>query len=49
MNSKIKAIGQWAGGKVAAVDKGRLLYTAFIIPSVIPLSATNAFAAGDTI
>ena len=49
MNSKIKAIGKWASGKMAAVDKGRLLFTAFILPSAIPLSATHAFAAGDTI
>lgn len=40
MNSKIKVIGKWADRKMAAVDKGRLLYTAFILPSVIPLSAT---------
>lgn len=49
MNSKIKAFGNRIRERIGAVDKGRSLYTAFLIPSVIPLSSVQAFAAGDTI
>ena len=49
MNFSMKAIGHKVLEKGAAVNKGRALFTAFVIPSLIPLTATHAFAAGDTI
>jgi len=48
MNPKFKAIGTWVKDRFSAMNKGRALYTAFVIPSALFLSATPAFAA-DTI
>jgi len=46
-----KNTGIWDGfkAKSKAVDKGRALYTAFILPTAMTLLPTTAFAANDTI
>lgn len=48
MNSKINTIRCWFQKKVEAVDKGKMLYTAFLVPSALSLFATPASAA-DTV
>lgn len=48
MNPKLKAIGTRIRDKFRAMDKGRTLYSAFVIPTALSMSATPALAA-DTI
>ena len=48
MNSKINTMRRWFKKKVEAVDKGKMLYTAFLVPSALSLFATPASAA-DTV
>lgn len=48
MNSKINTMRCWFKKKVEAVDKGKMLYTAFLVPSALSLFATPASAA-DTV
>lgn len=49
MKSKVEGIRAKICEKVHALDKGRALYTAFILPSAMTLLPTTAFAANDTI
>ena len=49
MKSKVEGIRAKIREKVYALDKGRALYTAFILPSAMTLLPTTAFAANDTI
>jgi len=49
MKSKVEGIRAKIREKVDALDKGRALYTAFILPSAMTLLPTTAFAANDTI
>lgn len=48
MSFKLKAVGRWFKAKADTLDKGRALYTVFLMPTAIALTATRAFAA-DTI
>lgn len=49
MKSKVEGIVAKIREKVHALDKGRALYTAFVLPSAVTLLPTTAFAANDTI
>lgn len=49
MKSKVEGIRANIREKVHALDKGRALYTAFVLPSAMTLLPTTAFAANDTI
>lgn len=49
MKSKVEGIRAKICEKVHALDKGRALYTAFVLPSAVTLLPTTAFAANDTI
>ena len=49
MKSKVEGIVAKIREKVHALDKGRALYTAFVLPSTMTLLPTTAFAANDTI
>lgn len=49
MKSKVEGIRAKIRETVHALDKGRALYTAFVLPSAMTLLPTTAFAANDTI
>ena len=49
MKSKVEGIRAKIREKVQVLDKGRALYTAFVLPSAMTLLPTTAFAANDTI
>ena len=49
MKSKVEGIRAKISEKVHALDKGRALFTAFVLPSAMTLLPTTAFAANDTI
>ena len=49
MRSKSKGALDRIKAKCKAFDKGRALYTAFILPTAMTLLPTTAFAANDTI
>lgn len=49
MKSKVEGIRAKIREKVHALDKGRALYTAFVLPSAMTLLPTTALAANDTI
>ena len=49
MKSKVEGIQAKIREKVHALDKGRALYMAFVLPSAMTLLPTTAFAANDTI
>ena len=49
MKSKVEGIVAKIREKVHALDKGRALFTAFVLPSAVTLLPTTAFAANDTI
>ena len=49
MKSKVEGIQAKIREKVQALDKGRALYMAFVLPSAMTLLPTTAFAATDTI
>ena len=49
MKSKVEGIQAKIREKVQALDKGRALYMAFVLPSAMTLLPTTAFAANDTI
>ena len=49
MKSKVEGTVAKIREKVHALDKGRALYTAFVLPSAMTLLPTTAFAANDTI
>lgn len=49
MKSKGEGIRAKIREKVQVLDKGRALYTAFVLPSAMTLLPTTAFAANDTI
>ena len=49
MKSKVEGIRAKIREKVQVLDKGRALYTAFVLPSAVTLLPTTAFAANDTI
>lgn len=49
MKSKVEGIRAKIREKVQALDTGRALYTAFVLPSAMTLLPTTAFAANDTI
>lgn len=49
MKSNITGIWDKFKAKSRAIDKGRALYTAFILPTAMTLLPTTAFAANDTI
>lgn len=49
MSSKISAVRSKLSEKLQGLDKGRMLYTAFMLPTIMPLLPTNAYAANDTI
>lgn len=49
MKSKVEGIRAKICEKVHALDKGRALFTAFVLPSAVTLLPTTAFAANDTI
>ena len=49
MKSKVEGIRAKIRENVHALDKGRALYTAFVLPSAMTLLPTTAFAANDTI
>ena len=49
MKSKVEGIVAKIREKVHALDKGRALYTAFVLPNAVTLLPTTAFAANDTI
>lgn len=48
MKSKFKALLRKVSDRFRARDKGRMLYTAFAMPTILAMFPTNAFAA-DTI
>lgn len=45
MHRKMKAMRQWISGKVQCIDKGRLLYTAFLLPTAMAMAPVRAYAA----
>lgn len=47
MKSKIKELCRRASERFRAKDKGKMLYTAFSVPALVSLTATQAFAADD--
>lgn len=47
MKAKFKELCRKVGDRFRAKDKGRLLYTAFTLPVLVSLTATQAFAADD--
>ena len=47
MKSKIKELYRRANERFRAKDKGKMLYTAFSVPVLVSLTATQAFAADD--
>ena len=49
MRSNITDIWDEVKTKSKAIDKGRLLYTAFVLPTAMTLRPTTVFAANDTI
>ena len=49
MHSNIKLAGQKLRGKIRRIDKGRMLYTAFLIPTALAMTPLQAHAAGETI
>lgn len=49
MHSNIKLAGQKLRGKIRRIDKGRVLYTAFLIPTALAMTPLQAHAAGETI
>ena len=48
MHRKIRSMCQWISRKVQCIDKGRLLYTAFLLPTALVAVPVRAYAA-DTI
>lgn len=48
MSNKTKSLRDSVRARVEAIDKGRVLYTAFVIPTLLAATPTQAFAA-DTI
>lgn len=48
MSNKTKSLRDSVRARVEAIDKGRVLYTAFVIPTMLVATPTQAFAA-DTI
>lgn len=49
MSSKISAVRSKLSEKLQGLDKGRMLYTAFVLPTIMPLLPMSAYAANDTI
>ena len=49
MHSKIKSVRSWLNRKAEGIDKGRMLYTAFLISTAVAIAPVRAYAAGDTI
>ena len=49
MRSNITGIWDRFKATIKAIDKGRALYTAFVLPTAMTLLPTTAFAANDTI
>lgn len=47
MNSKIKAFGRRIRDRFKARDKGRILYAAFSVPTILSLFCTQAYAADN--
>lgn len=47
MKSKIKELCRRAGDRFRARDKGKMLYSAFAVPILLSLTATEVFAADD--
>jgi uncharacterized membrane protein YozB (DUF420 family) len=47
MNSKIKAFTRRVRERFRAKDKGKMLFTAFTVPTVLSLFCTQAFAADN--
>lgn len=45
MHRKMKAMRQRISGKVQCIDKGRLLYTAFLLPTAMAMAPVRAYAA----
>lgn len=48
MHRKMKSMCQQISRKVQSIDKGRLLYTAFLIPTAVVAVPVRAYAA-DTV
>ncbi len=48
MHRKMKSLCQWISGKVQSIDKGRLLYTVFLLPTAVVAVPVRAYAA-DTV
>jgi len=48
MISKLRSLSERVKDRLAATDKGRMLYMAFVLPSAVAAFATRAYAA-DTI
>ena len=49
MHSKIKSVRSWLNRKAEGIDKGRMLYTAFLISTAVAIAPVRAYAAGVTI
>lgn len=49
MKSKLSDVCSWAREKVHALDKGRALYTAFVLPTAMTFLPVTASAADSTI
>ena len=49
MHSKIKSVRSWLNRKAEGIDKGRMVYTAFLISTAVAIAPVRAYAAGDTI
>lgn len=49
MSSKVRTIAANVREKVRAADKGKMLYQAFLAPSMISMLSAEAFAADNTI
>lgn len=47
MKSKIKELCRRAGDRFRERDKGKMLYSAFAVPILLSLTATEVFAADD--
>ena len=49
MHSKMKAVIGWVQKRMQAINVGRTLYTAFLIPTAVAATPLQAHAAGETI